>query len=153
MEPPDEDLPVIQVSLGEFVLAAEQMFTAPDQLEAFLRFVLAGRLQCHDKHARISINARQGAFAPPISEYKLHRDIDSVIGITRDLPFQSHMAIFPLASFRDSLTEDNHLKCPLSCPKVRGSLSNIFNSNSCIYMLGCHRNPTSQNSQHGPGES
>ncbi|KAG1838806.1 hypothetical protein DFJ58DRAFT_668161 [Suillus subalutaceus] len=117
MQPPDEDLPVIQVSLGEFVLAAEQMFTVPDQLEAFLRFVLAGRLQYHDEHARISINARQGALAPHISKYQLYRDIDSVIGITKDLPFQLHMAIFPLASFRDSLTEDNHLKCPLSSPK------------------------------------
>ncbi|KAG2097998.1 uncharacterized protein F5147DRAFT_583311 [Suillus discolor] len=116
MQPPDEDLPAIQVSLEEFVLAAEQMFKS-DQLETFIRFVLAGRLQSHDKLARIFINARQGALAPQISEYKLHRDIDSVIGITRDLPFQTHMAIFPLASFRDSLTEDNHLKCPLSCPK------------------------------------
>ncbi|KAG2064082.1 hypothetical protein BDR04DRAFT_1162939 [Suillus decipiens] len=116
LEHPDEDLPAIQVSLSEFVSAAEQMFM-PDQLDNFLRFVLAGRLQHHDNHARIFINARQGALAPPISEYQLYRDVDSVIGITRDLPFQLPMAIFPLASFRDSLTEDNHLKCPISCPK------------------------------------
>ncbi|KAG1851045.1 hypothetical protein DFJ58DRAFT_661761 [Suillus subalutaceus] len=116
LEPPDEDLPAIQVSLSEFVSAAERMF-APDQLENFLRFVLAGRLQSHNKLARIFLNARQGALAPPTSEFQVYRDIDSVIGITWDLPFQLPMAIFPLASFRDTLTEDNHLKCPLSCPK------------------------------------
>ncbi|KAG1793283.1 uncharacterized protein HD556DRAFT_1238088 [Suillus plorans] len=124
LESPDEDLPAIQVSLNEFVSAAEQMFI-PDQLDNFLRFVLAGRLQYHNKLARIFINARQGASAPPMSQYQLYRDIDSVIGITRDLPFQLPLAIFPLASFRDALTEDNHLKCPLSCPKVCGFSSYV----------------------------
>ncbi|KAG1766213.1 hypothetical protein EV702DRAFT_981012 [Suillus placidus] len=126
LEPPDEDLPAIQVSLSEFVSAAEQMFV-PDQLENFLRFVLAGRLQYGDKLARVFINARQGALVPPISEYKLYRDIDSVIGVTHDLPFRLPMAIFPLASFRDTLTEDNHLKCPISCPKVCIPLHRIPN--------------------------
>ncbi|KAG1719121.1 hypothetical protein EDB19DRAFT_1648748 [Suillus lakei] len=121
MQPPDEDLPAIQVSLKEFVSAAEQMFTlgqSDDQLEAFLRFALAGRLQCHNQLTRIFINARQGVRAPAISEYKLYRDIDSAIGITWDLPFKLSMAIFPLPAFRDTLTKDNHLKCPLSCPKM-----------------------------------
>jgi hypothetical protein len=122
MQPPDEDLPAIQVSLKEFVSAAERIFTVADQSndqqEAFLRFVLAGRLHRNNQLARIFINARQGVYAPPISEYKLYRDIDSVIGITRDLPFKLSMAIFPLPPFRDTLTQDNHLKCPQSCPKV-----------------------------------
>lgn len=132
LEPPDEDLPAIQVSLSEFVSAAEQMFL-PDQLENFLRFILAGRLQYRDKLARIFINARQGALVPPISEYKLYRDIDSVIGVTHDLPFRLPMAIFPLASFRDTLTEDNHLKCPLSCPKVCKFWSNTQHSDGHMF--------------------
>jgi hypothetical protein len=145
LEPPDEDLPAIQVSLSEFVSAAEQMFR-PDQLENFLRFVLAGRLQSNDKLARIFLNARQGALAPPISEFRVYRDIDSVIGITQDLPFRLPMAIFPLASFRDTLTDDNHLKCPLSCPKVSvdsGQTSSILTG---APSPGCCRRLTSPNS-------
>lgn len=128
MQPPDEDLPAIQVSLKEFVSAAEQLFMqgqSKDQLEDFIRFVLAGRLQSHNGLARIFLNARQGILAPAISDYQLYRDIDSVIGITRDLPFKLSMAIFPLPPFRDTLTEDNHLKCPVFCPKVHLFTSNI----------------------------
>ncbi|KAG1865185.1 hypothetical protein C8R48DRAFT_601387 [Suillus tomentosus] len=95
LEPPDEDLPAIQFSLREFVSAAEQMFT-PDQQENFLHFVLAGRLQHHDRLAHIFINARQGAHTPLISEYQLYRDIDSVMSITWDLPFKLPITIFPL---------------------------------------------------------
>lgn len=122
MQPPDEDLCGIQVSLSEFVSVAQHLYTLEDT-EDFLRFVLAGRLKRDDMTARIFINARQGVLAPPISQYQLHRDIDSLIGVTRNLPFRLPMSIFPLASFRDSLTKDNHLKCTLSYPQVGRLLS------------------------------
>ncbi|KAG2738365.1 hypothetical protein P692DRAFT_201731319 [Suillus brevipes Sb2] len=116
MEYPDETLSDIQVSLTEFVSVAQHLLKQ-DELEHFLRFVLAGRLRRHDMMARIFINARQGALAPPLSQYQLYRDIDSVIGITRNLPFKLPMSIFPLASFRDTLTKDNHIKYTLSYPQ------------------------------------
>ena len=44
-----------------------------------------------------------------IGDYQLFRDIDSAIGVTQDLPFRRPLAIFPLPSFRDTLTQDNHV--------------------------------------------
>lgn len=107
---PDEPLGSLQLSLSQFVTLSHTLFN----LEAadattFIRLVLAGRLEMNGKSLRVSINAKQGAPPPPVGKYDLHRDIDSVIGITQDLPFKRPLAIFPLASFWDTLTKDNHV--------------------------------------------
>src|SRR5262245_41174959 len=106
MNHPDEDLPELQISLTQFVAIAGQLFADGQNSDAFVRFVLAGRLQSH----RIFVNARQETSAPPLGQYQLRRDIDSVIGITNDLPFRATLAIFPVPSFRDTLTKDVHVK-------------------------------------------
>jgi hypothetical protein len=47
-----------------------------------------------------------------IFKYKLYKNIDSVIGITRTFLFKLSMVIFLLSLFCDTLTQDNHLKYP-----------------------------------------
>jgi hypothetical protein len=106
---PDEDLPELQLTLREFVLASQNVFALQD-CDAFIRFVLAGRICNNGQQGRIFINARQGAAAPSKGNYQQRGDVDSAIGITRGLPFNVPLAIFPLAPFRDTLTKDNHIK-------------------------------------------
>lgn len=107
---PDEPLDFLQLSLAQFVTLSNMLLNmeAADAT-TFVRFVLAGRLEMNGKSLRVSINAKQGAPPPPVDKYDLYRDIDSVIGITQDLPFKRPLAVFPLASFRDTLTKDNHV--------------------------------------------
>jgi hypothetical protein len=114
MDHPDEDLPEVQISLKSFVFAAQSLFPPNPELtqdlNTFVRFVLAGRLLQNNQLSRVFVNAKQGGNSPPIHECQILRDFDSVIGVSRDLPYTVPMAIFPLASFRDTLTADNHLK-------------------------------------------
>jgi hypothetical protein len=106
MNYPDEDLPELQLSLRQFVAIAGVLHAREQDSDAFVRFVLAGRWKGH----RIFINSRQDAAAPPKGQYIFRRDFDSAIGVTRDLPFIVPLAVFPVASFRDTLTTDNHIK-------------------------------------------
>lgn len=109
---PDEALDALQLSLAQFVELAQALFPSesePDPI-AFIRFVLAGRLEMNARSLRVSINAKQGSSPPPVGEYQLSRDFDSVIGVTQDLPFRRPLALFPLPSFRDTLLKDNHVK-------------------------------------------
>ena len=113
MDYPDELLPESQVSLQQFVLTAEHLLSqdqTADNMVRFVRFVLAGRFEFDGHQTRIFVNARQGSSPLSICAYQHRRDLDSAIGVTRDFPFRIAMAIFPLASFRDTLTEDNHIK-------------------------------------------
>ena len=112
---PDEDLCSLQLSLAQFVTLAQALL--PSELDpcqdpsVFIRFVLAGRLETPNTGSplRVFINAKQGAFPIPVDKYQLHRDVDSVIGITQDLPFRRSLAIFPMPCFRDTLRKDNHV--------------------------------------------
>ncbi len=107
---PDEPLDSLQLSLAQFVNLSHKLFNSEMVDETmFIRFMLAGRLEMNGKSLRVSINAKQGAPPPSMGKYDLHRDIDSVIGVTQDLPFRRPIAIFPLPSFRDTLTKDNHV--------------------------------------------
>jgi len=118
MNYPDELLHESQMSLKQFVHISEYLFSqedTPDNLIHFVRFVLAGRFDFNGDQTRVFINARQDALPPPIHKYQLHQDLHSAIGITRDLPFHTALAIFPLASFRDTLTKDNHIKYNPMC--------------------------------------
>lgn len=110
MSHPDEDLPVVQLSLKQFVSIAQNLFNRKQDSDAFVRFVLAGRIQINNQESWVFINARQGEIAPPVHKYQLRRDVDSAIGMTHDLPFRKALGVFPVASWCDTLTEDNHLK-------------------------------------------
>jgi hypothetical protein len=114
MDYPDESLSESQMSLQQFVWTARYILSqeqnSEETLLRFIRFVLAGRFEFNDDQIRIFVNARQGAPPPSFRDYHLRRDIDSAFGVTRDLPFRVALAIFPLASFRDTLTKDIHMK-------------------------------------------
>jgi hypothetical protein len=126
MKHPDEALPTVQLSLQQFVSLSQSLFPsepepqAGPELDRFIRLALAGRIQGVDGNSlsRVLLNVQQGASAPPIGKYQVKRDIDSVIGITCDLPFRRTLAIYPLACFRDTLTKDNHMKYNLVECKV-----------------------------------
>ena len=122
MDYPDEALHESQVTLHQFVRTAEYLFSqdqTADNVVRFVRFVLAGRFESDGRQTRIFINARQAA-SLLINACQHRRDLDSAVGVTRDFPFRVALAIFPLASFRDTLTEDNHVKYePTSLPGPR----------------------------------
>jgi hypothetical protein len=105
---PDEPLPSLQLSLKRFVSVAQRLWDAGDE-DVFARYIFAGRLTGEDDQRRVFVNARQESSAPPHGEYELRRDLDSVIGITRNLPFIQAMSVFPMASFEDTLKRDNHM--------------------------------------------
>lgn len=122
MQYPDEDLSTLQVSLEQFVKSAEYLHDQKDspqnhgdmanQTQAalrFIRFVAAGRYISDNGEKRIFVNALQGKSLMSSNTCEQQDDIDSVIGVTKDLPFAVTMAIFPLPSFRDTLTKKNHL--------------------------------------------
>jgi hypothetical protein len=121
MEHPDEDLPQRQLSLAQFVAIAEHLFSheGGPESDAFLRFVLAGRLTIDGQLTRIFVNARQGGLLAANTSIVSYGDVDSVVGISRDLPYTSSMAIFPVAPFRETLIKDIHITYPLSSAKVK----------------------------------
>jgi hypothetical protein len=108
MRYPDENLPALQMDLGEFVRKSQELSEGDDS-DAFARFVLAGRLATDQGLHRVFINARQNAHAPPEGTFDVRRDFDSAIGITQDLPFTAALSVYPMPSFEDTLKKDNHL--------------------------------------------
>jgi len=121
---PDEDLPELQLTLREFVLACQNLSALQDS-DAFIRFVLAGRICSNGQQGRVFVNARQGAAAPSKGRYQLRSDVDTAVGLTRDLPYDVPLAIFPLAPFRETLTKDNHMK--YTSKGISGSMVSIIN--------------------------
>jgi hypothetical protein len=112
MRYPDEPLPEVQLSLQSFTSRAQRILQC-EGVHKFLHFVLAGRLDEQGDTHRVFVNARQSVSAPQEFEYDITRDIDSAIGITRDLPFTTSLAVFPMASFSDTLKKDNHVCGPV----------------------------------------
>lgn len=98
--------------------------------DRFIRFLLAGHMGSGNQ---VFINSRQGAQSLAENDFVVMRDIDSAIGISKDLPFVVPIGIFPVPSFRDTLKVDNHVKfdrekCCISqaqvCPFYLPVLSN-----------------------------
>jgi hypothetical protein len=107
---PDEFLPESQLSLEEFSYRAMDLLRNAETIPNFVRMVLAGRDTDHnDVVHRLFLNARQGLEDIDPGAYIQSRDYDSAHGITRDLPFTEPLSIFPVASFRDTLTKDIHI--------------------------------------------
>lgn len=124
----DEILEPLYLSLPQFVSRAHDLSLGSEDAFKFLRFVLAGRLEVDGKERRVFVNTRQGIRPPVQDKYMVCRDIDSIIGVSTDLPYKSSLAIFPMPSFRDTLTEEIHIKYTLKdgfpvnvpdfCPKL-----------------------------------
>ncbi|CCM06331.1 uncharacterized protein FIBRA_08584 [Fibroporia radiculosa] len=115
---PDEALPAIQLSLADFNEYGQRVLTNPndeDRIYSFVRYMLGGRYDDDDELKRIYVNARQGLRAPiPVTPdnpngYIVRRDYDSVIGVTRTLPFKHGIAVYPLPPFKEAMTSDMHL--------------------------------------------
>lgn len=116
---PHENLPRETYSLEDFTTTAMDLFieaqvNARDGDEqafnSFLKLVLGGRIWVDDEQRRVFVNARQDLYPADGDEVTVVRDYDSIIAITEDLPFSKGIAIFPVPSFRDTLTEDVHIK-------------------------------------------
>ncbi|KAG1893085.1 uncharacterized protein F5891DRAFT_1196806 [Suillus fuscotomentosus] len=121
MEYPDEVDDLVQFRLDQFLGQSQDMFTrVRDDRRSeidFIRFVLAGRIgpeadeevdQC-----RITLNAQQGIpHVPPRPETTITRDIDSVIGVSRSLPYTTALSVWPDITMK-LLTTSLPLSTPL----------------------------------------
>jgi hypothetical protein len=114
---PDEALPRAQLSLRDFTIYCQQLYSAGLH-DDFIRLALGGRLNINDEPHRVFINARQDAFVPESYQYDLLRDYDSAIGISNDFPFTHAMAIYPLPNFADTWKKSNHLSAHVFDPQV-----------------------------------
>ncbi|KAH9926071.1 hypothetical protein B0H21DRAFT_700840 [Amylocystis lapponica] len=115
MEYPDEDLPVTQLSLSQFVNRGKQMLSdlsVQDRVDPFVRFMLAGRDFEDGEETRVYVNVRQGIDPLQPGEYSLTRDYDSLIGITRTLPFACTLQFYPFPPMDEALTakDNSHMK-------------------------------------------
>ena len=118
---PNETLPLLQMTLEEFVTKATVILQDSDDIYDFCRMVLAGRLQVNGVEHRIFINARQNL--PPIHprDLTLTRDYDSICALSSDLPYSVPFSVYPVAPFRDTLTSDNFLKGKAYDKEVSGN--------------------------------
>ncbi len=115
---PDEYLLPQTVSLENFVQTAHRIGTA-DEGDTFVNFVLAGRARAvMDERdppelelARVFVNPRIDLEGP--GDYAVHGDFDSVIGLTRLLPFTKAISWQCFPQFSQTLTTDVHIKVPI----------------------------------------
>lgn len=115
--PDDREPTPLQLSFVEFTKKARQLFidlqdtTDPNQervaAKDFYRFVLAGRIYVDDLERHVTLNSCQGQDSNV--QYTLTRDYDSLIGISKDLPYSKHIELLPIPPFRMTLTQSNHL--------------------------------------------
>lgn len=117
-------------SLEQFVDHAKSLLEQED-VERFLQFTLAGKF--HDplgNPRRVRVNPLLDS--PSISTLQTiaTRDYDSLIGITNDLPFLCPLAIYPIPTFRDTLTQSNRLT-----KRIHYQASSIFYSKLYTILL------------------
>lgn len=132
MHYPHEPLPNVQLSFSQLVATyryASQTLndigegsTIQDKSD-FINTVLCGRLK--EPLKRLNLNARQSADIPTLDQCTIARDFDSIIGITDTLPYTAPISIFPVPSFKDTLTKKVHLTGSAFLQPVC-----VFNSNT-----------------------
>lgn len=117
--PDDREANATQLSFHEFCIKADQLYvhlqenttTEADENQAakeFFHFVLAGRtITQNNVNGHITLNACQGL--PRNTQYEVSQDYDSLIGISRDLPYNNHLELTPVPPFKYTLKTDNHL--------------------------------------------
>lgn len=115
--PDDRDQNPTQLSLEQFCHKANRLYAAlqnsSDAKEAehatrFNQFVLAGRTRNrHGVPGHVTLNACQGLLE--IEELTVTRDYDSLIGISKDLPFTHHLELLPVPPFKLTLKTPNHV--------------------------------------------
>ena len=115
---PDETLPHVQCSIADIVRHAVALLER-GETQLFCQLMLSGRLALDDglEH-RVYVNARQGTQPTFGRDCTFTRDIDSVIGVTRDLPYGASLAVFPMAPYREPLRRVNHVTAEITRPDV-----------------------------------
>lgn len=164
--PNDREENGVQHSFQQFVARAQQLYAQmqePDLLpdeerhasKQFLQFTLTGRMDFNDMPHHATLNACQDLYDP--GRYQITRDYDSLIGATKDLPYNTHLALSPVPPYRDVLSKPNHIKALayiqvsiesaiiitsiLNCCVTLGSAnfgSNAYNTQLCIWE-GCNQ--------------
>lgn len=115
---PDENLPHLQMSVPDMVNNGIDLLGRGD-IQNFCQLMLSGRYVSDDAvEHRVYVNARQGTQPPLLNDCTLTRDIDSVIGITDDLPYTAPLAIFPMAPFKETLKKSNHIATEITTANV-----------------------------------
>lgn len=117
--PDDRESNPIQMSFHAFCLKADALYvhlqedTATEADEAFAakefyRFVLAGRSRTNENEScHVTLNACEDL--PQNIQYEVSRDYDSVIGLSRDLPYNNHLELTPVPPFIYTLKMNNHM--------------------------------------------
>ncbi|KAI6043742.1 hypothetical protein EDC04DRAFT_2600004 [Pisolithus marmoratus] len=118
--PNDREANPIQLSFNEFCIKANDLYAAlqentitPRQeafaMKEFYRFVLVGHTHMPDGDtAHITLNACNNL--PDNVQYEVSWDYDSLIGVSNDLPYSTHLQLTPVPPFKLTLKTDNHMK-------------------------------------------
>ena len=114
-------------SLEQFVDHAKSLLeqeNVESAVEHFLQFALAGKFHDPLGNPRL-VKLNPLLDSPSISTLQTTatRDFDSLIGITNDLPFLCPLAIYPIPTFRDTLTKSNRLT-----KRIHYQASSLFHS-------------------------
>lgn len=124
---PDETYPVSELSLQEFNTLASEMC---ENTAAFVEFVLAGRYKVYDQYRRVVLRPDREWYTPAAMPITLTRDYDSLLGLTRTLPFRKEIHVYAVPSFNDTLTKDNHMRKEVKVMiRVRNNILLLF---SCL---------------------
>jgi hypothetical protein len=113
---PDEYLRRTVVSLPQLVEKYEELLFGENYaVPQFVRMALAGRLERYpdspDEDYKYIVSVSRDVLIPTDEDqYVATGDFDSAVGQTSNLPFTTSLGVFPIPSFQDTLTKNNHCK-------------------------------------------
>lgn len=157
MDYPNEDLPERQLSLLETVKLHRRAVevwnekgnnAGVDDRAQCINTILCGRW--HDPDLRMSLNARQGALIPDLDDCTVTRDYDSIIGLTDHIPYDAPLSIYPVPSFKFTITRPAHIYATVyTSPVCYEAMSPLLNLTSCAVHSGCVGSRTYPSCAHG----
>ncbi len=121
MNYPDEYLPGVTLSLTD-VLTDCRALIERGAGDAFAGLLLAGRRWQHNVEHRVVLDATRDMPTGDATTCTITGDFDSLIGITDALPLAKPLSVFPVPSFRDTLTKTVHLTMAVEIRGVRASM-------------------------------
>lgn len=115
-------------TLGELLNPDPDQMLAPptaqetyDRMSSYIELALTGRYTLPDgTPIRVTVDALTDMLGSQlrIGDYKVTRDIDSVIGISNTLPYLEKFGAYPLPPFKDTLTKHNRMFADIQNPTV-----------------------------------
>ncbi|KAL7283872.1 hypothetical protein ACG7TL_001142 [Trametes sanguinea] len=135
MNPPDEHLRPLQLGLPDLLEKAKSLL---DQgfTDDFVRLMLAGRIELNDEQRRVFVNAIQRSSPARSEDCTLTGDFDSLIGVTRSLPITVALSIYPVPSFKYTLTKDVHITIPITIRQQQKQVPLHRLGNLCVATFG-----------------